>query len=278
MKLDYEFTAGSSTSEIFRRLLSALEDRIRLDLTQTLKAFRDKIHAREYWTNSTLWDEFRMLRTKAAKEEIRLAKRFLIEENIPNNAKDKKSAVNVALHKAHLAEQRTKRECGYAYPDPPEVKAAAKRWHEAYDAVRAEEERYYNRQWFPCDHKYRDTELYPGEVLPSEKLTAELVEEKLKDLFDQFVAKQTGKVDEIVDGRAGTVAGVVEDTVWEAYLHFDLADRTHFEMKMQIKSVTNSHGTHFFQYSTTFHNAKKPDGEKVWCSEANLKWELSGQK
>jgi hypothetical protein len=259
MKLASKFEAGADTSDIFRQLLEALVDRVRRDLTISFTKFRDRVYKRKSYDYMGLHDEFGSGTAKGS-ADLKAAKRFLVVEDIPDLANDKNSDVRKAVRKAHKVCDETD---SYGVGTNPTAEKRAKReLDKAYKALDAARRRYDDRRWFPIPKTDSNTVI------------AELVEERIKGLFETFIEKQKEKINDIIKGRAGSVSGVVEDSVWEAYLNFDLVDGTHFEMKMKIKSVVSCCGTPFFQFPTTFHNAHTGSGEKCWGSEFALKERL----
>lgn len=106
-------------------------------------------------------------------------------------------------------------------------------------------------------------------------IIARKVARDVEEMFASFIYKQTYKTGAIVKGRRPTVKGNVTPGSLECYLTFDLEDGAHFEMKCQIVWHENDRGTQYYQFPTTFHNARKADGTKIGTpSEIKLKKEL----
>jgi hypothetical protein len=265
MKLASRFEAGADTSNVFRQLLEAMVDRVRGDLTISYTEFRDRVCKRKSYNvdslQKTFWkrggDKDRKIRGSEA--DYNTALRFLVEEHITDDGASKDSESRLASDKAYKSMCRAENTYG---EESREGQIARRNWRRAYKKVEDARTRHYMRKYFPLP------------IEQSDLVIAALVEERIKHLFDSFIEKQTEKINDIIKVRAGSVAGVVEDTVWEAYLNFDLVDGTHFEMKMKIKSVVSCCGTPFFQFPTTFHNAHTGSGEKCWGSEYALKHTL----
>jgi hypothetical protein len=170
-------------------------------------------------------------------------------------------AFQKALKAAEREECRHKNDhqCHYGGNDCAKLKRLKKRWRRIHDQHYKAVNRYDARKHLP---------------LPAERMAeavALLVDETAKALFEVFVEKQTRKTDEIINGRAGHVSGIVQPTIWQSTLHFVLADSVRFEMRMKIVPKVSCCGNPFYQFPTTFHDAYDAKGEKVWASEDNLK-------
>ena len=101
------------------------------------------------------------------------------------------------------------------------------------------------------------------------------VNRDIDEMFSSFIQKQTLKTGAIIKGRHPTIKGRITPGSLECYLTFDLDDNSHFEMKCQIVWKTSYLGTNFYQFPTTFHNARKANGEEIKNpSEVKLKKEL----
>jgi hypothetical protein len=260
MKLTSKFEPGADTSDIFRQLLEAMVDRVRRDLTISYTKFRNRVIKRKSYNVYTLRKTFWNWREKEGSEaDYKAALRFLVEENITDDGRSKDSATRIASDRAYNAMCRATKTYG---KESREGRIATRKWKQADKKAGDARTRHSMRKY------------YPPPIEQSNQIITAIVEERIKHLFETFIEKQTGKINDIIKSRAGSVAGTVEDSVWEAYLTFDLADGSHFEMKMQIKSVVSCCGTPFFQFPTTFHNAKTGSGEKCWASEYALKQSL----
>ena len=254
MKLTSKFEAGADTSDIFRQLLRGMIAQVRKDMTARYRTIRDLVNQR----GSYSVEEFDNL--DVAGGELRIARACVYCEHKPRSRESSRALTKA--HKAYETVLNRERSRGNYSPTPKLVQLEAA-WAEALEAYNKETEEY-NRLW--ANRRYISLS-----IAQSDKAIRQMVNIRIKELFEGFIAKQTDKVNDVIKGRAGKVSGTVNPSIWESYLHVELSDGSNFDMKMKVVDKVSSRGREFWQFPTTFHKALTGTGKRVWSSEQALK-------
>jgi len=124
---------------------------------------------------------------------------------------------------------------------------------------------------------YTNNPKGPGQlvtIVNVQKYIDEWVANGLRDMFENFIAKQTEKLNGIIKGRKVHAKSWISRSL-EGTFDFTLGDGAKFRMQTQIVWKISPKGKRFWQFPTTFHNAVKANGTKIGTpSEATLKKEL----